>query len=231
MMEAVVLAGGLGTRLRSVVNNLPKPMAPISGRPFLEIVLAMLARKGFGRVVLSLGHLSDAVVNHFGSDFAGMGLVYEIERTPLGTGGALRRALHRCDTDHALVVNGDTFLDLEATEVEAEWRYGKTPIIVAKELPETSRYGRLDVVDGRVVDFIEKGVPGSGLINAGYYLFPTAIVSRFPPDAAFSLESDFLAKEAAKSGFRVFVSRGLFIDIGVPDDYARAQSELIEAYC
>jgi D-glycero-alpha-D-manno-heptose 1-phosphate guanylyltransferase len=231
MREAVILAGGLGTRLRSVVCDLPKPMAPVSGRPFLEIVLTMLARKGFGRVVLSLGHLSDAVVNHFGNAFEGMSLIYEIERTPLGTGGALRRALYRCDSDHALVVNGDTFLDVEAEVVEAAWQRDRTPIIVAKELPETLRYGRLDVVDGRVTGFIEKGIPGSRLINAGYYVFPTEIVNQFPPELAFSLESDFLAKEAANGRFRVFVSRGLFIDIGVPEDYARAQFELVEAYC
>jgi D-glycero-alpha-D-manno-heptose 1-phosphate guanylyltransferase len=231
MIEAVILAGGLGTRLRSVVRDRPKPMAPVSGRPFLEIILTMLARKGFERIVLSLGHLSDVVVNHFGSVFAGMELVYEIERTPLGTGGALRCALHRCDTDHVLVVNGDTFLDIEAHDVEAMWKVDGTPIIVAKKLPDTSRYGRLEVVDGWIAGFVEKGDSGSGLINAGYYVLPTEMATRFPPDTAFSLESDFLAKEVVKRGFRIFVSSGLFIDIGVPDDYIRAQSELVEAYC
>lgn len=228
-MEAIVLAGGLGTRLRDLVPNLPKPMAPISGRPFLEILLVMLAEKGFGRLVLSLGYRAESVVDHFGETFAGMRLVYEIERTPLGTGGALRRALHRCEADHVFILNGDTYLDLEFDEVEAQWGREQVPIIVAREVPDTSRYGRLNTDGRRVVGFVNKGVAGSGLINAGCYVFPTDIARKFPDDEAFSLENDFLAKSVTQSPFQCFVSRGDFIDIGVPADYLRAQSELAKA--
>ena len=101
-MEAIVLAGGVGTRLRQVVPDLPKPMAPVAGRPFLEILLYFLARKGFTRVVLSLGFMADKVVAHFGDQFAGMELVYEIEHTPLGTGGAVRLGLTRIDVGQAM---------------------------------------------------------------------------------------------------------------------------------
>ncbi len=229
MMEAIVLAGGLGTRLRTVVPDVPKPMAPVSGRPFLEILLTMLATKRFERIVLSLGHLSKAVVRHFGDTFAGMELVYEIERAPLGTGGALRCAMSRCEADHVYVINGDTFLDLEVDAVEAQWQCERVPIIVAKEVPDTSRYGRLTVTEGFVTGFVEKGVAASGLINAGYYVFPIDIAEAFPGQATFSLEVDFLATAIAKRRFRIFVSRGRFVDIGVPEDYARAQLELAEA--
>jgi D-glycero-alpha-D-manno-heptose 1-phosphate guanylyltransferase len=225
-MEAIVLAGGLGTRLRDKVPNLPKPMAPISGRPFLEILFGTLAEKGFDRVVVSLGYMAESVVNHFGEKFAGMNLVYEIERVPLGTGGALRRALGRCESDHVFVLNGDTYLDLEFGEVEAQWQRDHVPLIVAREVPDTSRYGRLKTDGRRVVGFVSKGVAGRGLINAGCYLFPKDIGQRFPMGDAFSLEGEFLAKEVANSPFDCFVSRGTFIDIGVPDDYERAQSEL-----
>ena len=225
-MEAIVLAGGFGTRLRELVPNLPKAMAPVSGRPFLEILLGTLARKGFRRLVLALGYMAESVVDHFGEKFAGMNLVYEIERVPLGTGGAVRRALGRCEADHVFVLNGDTYLDLEVDEVEAQWQREHVPIIVAREVPDTLRYGRLNTIGRRVVGFVAQGLAGSGLINAGCYVFPKDIARQFPADETFSLESDFLAKSVTQSPFHFFVCRGDFVDIGVPDDYVRAQSEL-----
>jgi D-glycero-alpha-D-manno-heptose 1-phosphate guanylyltransferase len=226
MMEAIVLAGGFGTRLRAVVPDLPKPMAPIAGRPFLEILLSVLAENGFRRVVLSLGYMADSVVGHFGEEFAGMSLVHEIERTPLGTGGAVRRALRRCESDHVFVLNGDTYLDLEFAEVEAEWQRDRVPIIVARAVPDTMRYGRLSTTGRRVTGFVRKGAAGAGLINAGCYVFPRAFDRDFPSDEAFSLEGDFLESAVARMPIHFFVSSGDFIDIGVPDDYERAQSEL-----
>lgn len=223
MMEAVVLAGGLGTRLRDLVPDVPKPMAPVAGRPFLEILLAALARKRCSRVILSLGYKAESVVDHFGDRFAGMELVYEIEQAPLGTGGALRCALAQCQADPVFVLNGDTYLDLEVGAIEAQWQQNRLPIIVAREVSDTARYGRLDTAGSRVVGFVEKGVTGRGLINAGCYVFPRVIASEFPDDDAFSLEHDFLAKAVRRSPFEFFVSRGQFIDIGVPEDYARAQ--------
>lgn len=225
-MEAIVLAGGFGTRLREVVPNLPKPMAPVAGRPFLEILLTSLARKGFSRVVLSLGYLSEKVVEYFGDRFADMELVYEIEDTPLGTGGAIRQALERCSADHVFVFNGDTYLDVEAAEVEAHWLAQRVPIIVAREISDAARYGRLDAANNRVLGFREKGLAGSGLINAGCYVLPKAILDGFPCGAAFSLEADFLAKAVTQQRFDVFITKGQFIDIGIPEDFARAQTEL-----
>ena len=107
-MEAIVLAGGFGTRLRQVVADVPKPMAPIADRPFLEILLGSLARKGFSQVVLSLGFMAEKISDHFGARFAGMDIAYVVEETPLGTGGAIRLALDACTQDHVFVFNGDT---------------------------------------------------------------------------------------------------------------------------
>lgn len=225
-MEAIILAGGFGTRLRPVVPNLPKPMAPVAGRPFLEILLLSLARKNFGRVVLSLGFMSEKVVEYFGDRFANMELVYEIEDTPLGTGGAIRRALERCSADHVFVFNGDTYLDVEASEVEAHWLAQRVPIIVAREVPDTTRYGRIDTLHNRVLRFREKGLAGPGLINAGCYVLPIAILDEFPFGGTFSLEADFLAKAVTQQRFDVFVTKGQFIDIGIPEDFVRAQTEL-----
>ena len=225
-MEAIVLAGGFGTRLRQVVADVPKPMAPVAGRPFLEILQSVLARQGFTRVVLSLGHMADTIVNHFGTRFAGMQIEYEIEQTPLGTGGAIRAALARCQADHVFVFNGDTFLDLEADQVEAQWQAHRTPIIVAREVPDTARYGRMQTEEGKVSGFLEKGVGGPGLINAGCYVVARDLLDGFEPGQPFSLETEFLVPQAARKCFDVFVTQGHFIDIGIPEDYARAQVEL-----
>ena len=226
-MEAIVLAGGLGTRLRGIVPDLPKVMAPVCGRPFLEILLSSLAAKGCTRAILSLGYLAQRIQNHFGPRFAGIDLVYEIESTPLGTGGALRRALVRCEEDHVLVLNGDSYLDLEIDDLQSRWQQCRHPIIVAREVEDTCRYGRLVTAGDRLVGFTEKGVPGHGLINAGHYLLPQDIARHFPAAEAFSLERDFLVKTPAACPFEVFTTHGQFIDIGVPDDYVRAQSKLL----
>lgn len=225
-MEAIILAGGFGTRLREMVPDFPKPMAPVAGRPFLELLLTSMSRNGFRHVVLSLGYMADMVVSHFGSHFAGIDLDYEIELTPLGTGGAIRQAMTQCHADHAFVFNGDTYLNLEAQNVEEHWQKHRLPIIVACEVPDTARYGRINTDGRRALGFAEKGESGPGLINAGCYVLPNTIINDFPNNESFSLETDFLAKAVGKQRFDLFVSKGHFIDIGVPEDYVRAQTEL-----
>jgi D-glycero-alpha-D-manno-heptose 1-phosphate guanylyltransferase len=225
-MEAVVLAGGFGTRLRELVSDVPKPMAPVDGRPFLDIVLSGLARKRFQRVILSVGYMAETIRSHFGAAFAGMSLVYQVEESPLGTGGALRAALCECREDHTFVFNGDTYLDLEVQEVEAQWHKYGDPVIVGRAVPNVARYGALLVAGGAVTGFLEKGSVGAGLINAGCYMLPRDILDEYPTGAVFSLEADFLARAVGSRRFAVFETRGLFIDIGVPEDYWRAQSLL-----
>lgn len=229
MNEAIVLAGGLGTRLKAVVTDTPKPMAPIGGRPFLSILLERLAAQGIGRVVLSVGYKASDIVNYFGKSFAGMEVDYEIEARPLGTGGAVRASLARCTSDPVLVLNGDTFLELDIATLNELWTLHHAPVIVARDIADTSRYGKLVTRDSRVVGFEEKSTGGPGLINAGVYLFPRALAERFPDAVNFALERDFLAHEVRCQEFRLFVSNGYFIDIGVPEDYARAQHELPRA--
>jgi len=226
MMEAIILAGGFGTRLRQVVPDLPKPMAPINGRPFLEILLGSLARNGFKRVVMSLGFMAEKISGHFGKQFSGMELVYTVEEVPLGTGGAVRFAMAKCHHNHVYIFNGDTFLDLEVDAVEHQWQNTRTPIIVGREVDDAARYGCLLTEDGRVTGFSEKGVTGPGLINAGCYVLNRGQLDSFPINTAFSLERDYLAQAVQDSSFDYFITSGHFIDIGVPDDYIRAQIEL-----
>jgi D-glycero-alpha-D-manno-heptose 1-phosphate guanylyltransferase len=227
-MEAIVLAGGMGTRLRKVVSDLPKPMAPVAGRPFLEILLHSLAAKGFSRVILSTGYLAEQISSHFGRCFADIELEYSVETEPLGTGGAVAQASRFVREDHFFVFNGDTFLDLEANVVDALWQRSREPVIVAREVEDTVRYGRLDTAQGHVVHFSEKGQPGPGLINAGCYVFQTDQFSDIKLGKRFSLESDYLAPLVERTAVALHVTSGLFIDIGVPSDYARAQHLLAD---
>ena len=225
-MEAIVLAGGFGTRLREVVSDVPKPMAPIAGRPFLEILLESLSRKGFERVILSLGFMADKISGHFGEKFAGMDLVYVVEPQPLGTGGAIRLSLSHCHQDHVYVFNGDTFLDLDIGALEAHWQKYRFPIVVGRIVSDTTRYGRLLVADGRVCGFNEKGQAGAGLINAGCYVFNQGQLDDFTLNTQFSLEVDYLSSAVASQPFDVFSTDAQFIDIGVPEDFKLAQSLL-----
>jgi D-glycero-alpha-D-manno-heptose 1-phosphate guanylyltransferase len=201
-------------------------MAPIAGRPFLEILLASLSRKGFVRVVLSVGFMAEKISGYFGHRFDNLELAYVVEREPLGTGGAVRLAMQACTIDHVFVLNGDTFLDLEMNQVERHWQTHRRPIIVGRDERDTTRYGRLLTMEGTVAAIVDKGVTGTGLINAGCYIFNRGQLDRFPAGASFSLESDYLPKAVTSTRFDVYVTTAKFIDIGVPEDYRRAQREL-----
>lgn len=227
-MEAIVLAGGFGTRLRQVVPDLPKPMAPIGSRPFLEILLNSLASKGFERVVVSLGYKAEVISSRFGKSFAGIALDYVVENAPLGTGGAVRLAMTQCIGDHVFVFNGDTFVDLEVSQIEYLWQTRRNAIIVGRKVQDTSRYGRLQVIEGRVTGFCEKGMSGPGLINVGCYVLRTGQLANWPLDMPFSLEADYLVRAVTVERIEFFETAGLFIDIGVPEDFFRAQTMLVE---
>lgn len=230
-MEAIVLAGGLGTRLAARLNNVPKPMAPVAGRPFLEILLGQLRRAGCARVVLSVGHLHSVIENHFGSDFHGLRVEYAIESAPLGTGGAIRAALEKVTEDSILVLNGDTFLDADYGAMLRYHRQEAAPLTLAvTRLPDVSRYGGV-VIEGsgeglHVTGFHEKGRTGAGWINAGAYALPRDL--RWPAELPqrFSFETDFLAPQIKSLAPAAFPVTGFFLDIGVPEDLDRAQTEL-----
>lgn len=228
MHEAVILAGGYGTRLRKVVSDVPKPMAPIRGRPFLELQLRLLQRHGFGHVVLAVGHLGHVIVSHFGDRFGTMSLSYTIEDSPLGTGGAIQTALRSCSRDRVFVFNGDTYLDFDCETADRLWQADRCGVIVGRELPDAARYGSLTIKGGRVTGMAEKGVQGPGIINAGCYVLARDQLSAVDHPMPFSFETDYLARVLPTSPFRIFVTDGLFIDIGVPEDFARAQDLLAE---
>jgi D-glycero-alpha-D-manno-heptose 1-phosphate guanylyltransferase len=208
------------------VPDLPKPMAPVCGRPFLELLLGALRAKGVRRAVLSLGYRADMIRAHFGNHFGDLALDYEIETVALGTGGAIRRALVRCRGNAALVVNGDTMLDLDVDALDARWNATRRPQIVVCHVDDTARYGRVEAEGRRLIGFAEKGVAGPGWINSGYYVLPLTVFAGYTLPDAFSFESDFVVPHLAALEFEVFATDGAFIDIGVTEDFRRAQTEL-----
>lgn len=224
-LQAIVLAGGLGTRLRSVVPDLPKPMAPVAGRPFLAHVLDALVEAGFEAAVLAVGYRHEAIRDHFGHRYRGMPLRYSIESSPLGTGGAIRLAGRQIDADPVFVLNGDTYLALDYRAMHAAHRSAGARLSVAVcEVPDVGRYGSVEVEAGRLVGFREKGRSGPGLINAGTYLLAAELIAQIPEGRPHAFEQELLVPQVAALRPLAFLTRGRFIDIGVPEDYARAQA-------
>jgi D-glycero-alpha-D-manno-heptose 1-phosphate guanylyltransferase len=228
-MEAIVLAGGLGTRLASRLHGLPKPMAPVAGRPFLEILLAQLNRSGCTRVLLSVGHQHTAIQDHFGASFHGMTLDYVIESAPLGTGGAIRLALGEAREESVLVLNGDTFLDADyAAMLRFHESEGATATLAVVHRDDVSRYGSVTIEDQHIVSFEEKGSSGPGFISAGTYVLARNLAWPSGLREKFSIERDFFVPEVARLRPAAFKVDGFFLDIGIPEDLDRAQTELAQ---
>ena len=226
-MEAIVLAGGLGTRLRSVVDDVPKPMAPVQGRPFLAFVLDQLIGAGFETAVLAVGYRHEAIRARFGEDYRGLALRYSVESEPLGTGGAIRMACEQTRAQHVFALNGDTYLELDfRSMLSAHLKFGAELSMAVCHVPDVARYGALVLRDDIVQGFLEKGRSGPGWINAGTYILAPSLRGRFPREEAFSFEHDVLAPDIASIRPRAFRCSGRFIDIGIPDDYVRAQTLL-----
>ncbi len=230
-MEAIVLAGGFGTRLSSRLVDRPKPMALVAGRPFLAILLDRLVQSGCTRVLLSVGHLRSVIMDAFKESYRGVPITYVVEEAPLGTGGAIQKALNFCREDCALVLNGDTYVDLDDAALWAFHRAGNSAITIAvAQVADSGRYGRVRMERRRnaeyVAGFEEKGQSGEGWINAGVY----ALKREFPwprqVAEQFSFEKDVLAPCIESLRPLAFRHTGYFLDIGVPEDLDRAEIEL-----
>ncbi|WP_448191812.1 nucleotidyltransferase family protein [Azospirillum sp. sgz301742] len=221
-IDVAVLAGGLGTRIRGVLGDTPKVLAPIAGRAFLGHLLDHLAQYGTKRVVLCLGHLADRVTAWLAQGGHALDVVCEIEPQPLGTAGALRFVRDELKTGAVLVMNGDTFLDADLRAFVAAHRLsGAEASVLCVEVEDAARYGRVDIdAAGRVVRFAEKS-PGRGTVNAGVYLFSAAFLDRLAASDAVSLERDVLER-LPPGTLHAVVVHGRFIDIGTPDSLARA---------
>lgn len=228
--EAIILAGGFGTRLQGVVKDLPKPMAPVNGRPFLTYILDYLIDYQYNKVVLSVGYLHEKIEEFFGTHYKSLEIDYAVETEPLGTGGGILFAMSKCTTDNVLVINGDTMfkVDLDAFERFHEEKGGMLSIVL-REVEDVSRYGSVTISDDNLIAlFIEKQVTfGRGYINGGVYLINRKLFEKHPQPRKFSFEKDLMTKFYTQELFYAMPSDGYFIDIGIPEDYARAQQELL----
>jgi NDP-sugar pyrophosphorylase family protein len=225
-VTGVILAGGLGTRLRSVVSDRPKVLVEIGGRTFLSYILDQLLATGMEDVVLCTGYLGEQVKAAFGERYGELCLNYSQEPSPRGTAGALRLALPRCKSDVLLVMNGDSYCD---TNLESYWRWyekrcAKASLCLVR-VPDTGRYGRVTVgADDEVTAFDEKGKEqGPGWINAGIYLLSREAVLEIPEDRAVSLEREIFPSWIGH-GLHAFRNEAHFLDIGTPDDFAKAEA-------
>ena len=229
-MEVVILAGGLGTRLRSVVSEVPKCMAPVAGRPFLWYLLKYLTRFDVSRVILSVGYLREVVfkwVEENRGEFP-FEFDYAVEEEPLGTGGGIRLALDRASSDSVFILNGDTFFDVDLNELAKQFHKCQKDIVIAlKPMLNFDRYGSVDFEDdsASIVAFNEKKHCEKGLINGGVYLVSTRsnVFDGLP--AKFSFETAVLEKQCLLGNVGGIVQDKYFIDIGIPEDYRKADVE------
>jgi D-glycero-alpha-D-manno-heptose 1-phosphate guanylyltransferase len=225
-MEAFVLAGGYGRRLASVVSDVPKPMAPVHGKPLLHYLVQYLAYNAVSRIVFCCGYLHEAIERYFGAEFHGITIDYSVEREPLGTGGALVNALHLMREEVCLVLNGDSFFKAALGKLLAAHKDNNSDVTIAlKEQSRLDRYGAVRLQGNRIIAFSEKQSDARGLANGGVYVVRKSAFQSLVLPKSFSLEKDFLERYCGQLTFTGVIDKGYFIDIGTPEDYQRAQVE------
>ncbi len=229
--EAIILAGGLGTRLRQTVPDLPKPLAKVCGRPFLEYVLDHIRSQGVKKAILSTGYMHKAIEGHFGRGYRGISIEYAVEDEPLGTGGALRNALRHADEENVFALNGDSLFRVDMKSMAAFHLENNSILTLAvKPGVDSGRCGRVQVEGMKIKGFTEKGKNSAGChINGGVYAISRKCAGLMRGlGKSFSFEKDFLEKGMARAF--AYPSGAYFIDIGIPEDYLRTQydSEFIK---
>lgn len=224
---AIILAGGLGTRLQSVVKDAPKPMAPVNEKPFLYWLLHYCDRQGIKEVILSVGYKSEMIEKYFGNSFQSISLKYCHEKEPLGTGGAILEVLKYTSTSEVFVLNGDSFFNINLNNFYHQHQQHHSLLSLAlKSMENFERYGvvKTDSSNG-ITAFEEKKTTAKGDINGGVYIINRKIFTgKILPDK-FSFEKDFLEKFLTQESMSGFVFNNFFIDIGIPEDYIRANNE------
>lgn len=225
--EAVILAGGFGTRLSHVVSDVPKPMAPVYGRPFLCYLLDRLADAGIQRVVLATGYMHEVIETYFGTGYQGLEIIYSNEDQPLFTGGAIRQAAEKIQSEDFVVLNGDTLFDIDFQQLyDFHTSHDAHLSIALRRVEDTGRYGAVTCENDRIVAFHEKTESqGAGDINGGIYAIKRTWLLNQNLPTKFSFEKELMQPFAGGLHFYGLSFNDYFIDIGVPEDYFRAQQE------
>ena len=226
-MQAIILAGGLGTRLKSVVTDKPKALSPVAGKPFLYYVIEYLKKEGVTEFVFSLGYLSEQVLDFLQQNYPQLAYKYYIEESPLGTGGGIKKAITLTIAEDVLIVNADTYFDVNLLAMYQLHKQSNAQCTIAlKKMIDFDRYGAVEVNEANnIIHFKEKSFVQEGLINGGFiFLNRTHFIEKTAhlPEI-FSFEKDFLEVNLHAMVIKGFASEGYFIDIGIPEDYKKAE--------
>jgi D-glycero-alpha-D-manno-heptose 1-phosphate guanylyltransferase len=225
--EAIILAGGLGTRLRTVVENVPKCLAPINDIPFIEYVLQYGHQQGIERFIISVGYKKELVKFYIASQEYPFDIIFCEEDEPLGTGGAIKKSLGLTQTGQILILNGDTFFEYNLQDLSMfhEFEFAECTLCL-KPLTNFDRYGAVEFLHGDIIGFKEKKFTAKGYINAGVYALEKFHFLDLDFPTTFSFEKDYLEKYVKKLSFQGVIQKEYFIDIGIPEDFAKAQIDL-----
>ncbi len=226
--EAIILAGGFGTRLKSVVKEVPKSMALINGKPFLEYQLNYLHKFGINRIVFSVGYKNEIIRSYFKSQFKSISITYALESEPLGTGGGILNAFNEIDGEEAFILNGDTMFNVKLSEFYLFHKNRDSKISLSlRFLDDVSRFGTVETdSDNRIIGFYEKSfIKTSGYINGGTYVINKNFYQNLKLGEKFSIERDCFEKIYKTEKLFGFKCEEYFLDIGIPDDFNKAQNE------
>jgi len=225
--QSIILAGGLGTRLRSVVSDLPKCMAPVNGRPFLAYVVDHLKKEGIDKFIFSVGYKHKAILAFVNKEYSKSGIDFSVEEEPLGTGGAIKLACKKSNEKNVLVVNGDTLFKIKLKQLDFfHNKINADCTLSLKPMQNFDRYGVVELAaDSSITDFKEKQHYKDGLINGGVYALNVQSLLREKLPDKFSFEKDYLEKFVNQRRFFGVIQDEYFIDIGIPEDYQRAEIE------
>jgi len=225
--EAVILAGGFGSRLKSVVNDIPKPMALIKDLPFLAYLLEQLHKYKFDKAIFAAGYKSEIIESYFGTSYKNIEIAYSVEKEPLGTGGAITEAAGLITSEYFFVMNGDTFFEVDFEGMEEKYKKSKSGLMVALKMKiNFNRYGAVVTKGEKIISFNEKRFCRKGLINGGIYIVNKDWMIEKSVGKMFSFEKDILEKLVREDQITYYISDGYFIDIGIPEDYIKAFEEL-----
>ena len=227
MQEAIILAGGLGTRLRSTISDLPKCMAPVNGKPFIDFVIEYFQQQGIKHFIFSLGYLSEILIEHLDKHIH-IDKTYVIEEFPLGTGGAIKKCCYHSFNPNVLIANGDTIFKVSVEELlQHHNSYHADCTLSLKRMENFDRYGTVTLNnDNTIASFKEKQFYEKGLINGGVYILNREKFVQENLPEKFSFETDYLEKFFNHRKIYGLVQDGYFIDIGIPEDFLKAQNEL-----
>jgi D-glycero-alpha-D-manno-heptose 1-phosphate guanylyltransferase len=228
--EAIILAGGLGTRLRDAVPDLPKVMAPVLAKPFIGYIMDYYQQQGIKKFIFSLGYKYQVIEQYLHTQYANCDIGYSVEKEPLGTGGAIRSACGMVTGKTALVLNGDTFFRIDVPRLASFHEMcGADCTLALKPMRDFDRYGVVELnKDYSLQSFREKKFYKEGLINGGAYALDPSKFQKESLPEKFSFEKDYLETHIASRRFYGFIQDQYFIDIGIPEDFERAQTELIQ---